>query len=88
MRLYVWRNIMSTKEELRNLLKGYRVFTPKMKKVFKKFGITVIRKSNHIILEYIGFDGNKYHSIMSKTCGDTKHAGLNLAAEIAKRMGV
>lgn len=72
--------------ELKQLLKGYTRVTPKIEKGLKKMGIVILRKNKHTILEYLCADGTVAHSAIAGSCSDPC-GGLNLASEIAKRMG-
>lgn len=70
---------------LKQTLKGYKKFTPKIKKRLEQMGITVCRNGKHIILEYECNDGTKAHSPLSNTGSDPR-GGLNLACEISRKI--
>lgn len=70
----------SFRNELKRIFKGYKKFNLKIERQLYEIGITIARRSNHIILA-INDDGIKKHVSISCT-GSDKREGLNIVSKI------
>ena len=71
-------------QELKNVLKGYKVMDSCTVKKFRKLGFSVLRSKNHYILQY-RIHQKKYEFVFSKTASDFR-AGYKQAGVIYRTL--
>ena len=70
-------------EQLKNLLKGYKVMTGSMKKILQEMGFIISEEGKHYKMTYYG--DARYWATLAKTPSDNR-SGMNVAMEIIRDM--
>ena len=68
------------RQMLKSIFKGYKKMTSKIERSLKEIGIFVVRRKNHLVLEFIS--GDVIRKVPISNTGSDKRAGLNIVSQI------